>query len=139
LDRGVLTKRDVSGLINCSAMDAGNVFNAGKADAALSWSPDVYVAAREREAGHILASTKEATNLIADIFVARGDFLEQHPEDARRFVAGWLRGVEMVRKKPDKAAVRLQKSLTVVKTLDDAKGMLDDVKLPDYAQTSALF
>jgi NitT/TauT family transport system substrate-binding protein len=97
------------------------------------------VAARERTGGHILASTKEATNLIADIFVARGDFLEQHPEDVRRFVGGWLRGVDMVRKNPDRAAVLLQKSLSGVNTLEDAKGMLDDVKLPDYAENRAFF
>jgi len=139
LTQGGLTNRDVNWVFTSSAVDAANVFKAGKVDAAVSWSPDVYVAAREREGGHILASTKEATNLIADIFVARGDFLEQHPEDARRFVAGWIRGVEMVRKNPDKAAVLLQKSLTGVNTLDDAKGMLDDVKLPDYAENRGFF
>ncbi len=139
LTQGGLTNRDVNWVFTSSAVDAANVFKAAKVDAAVSWSPDVYVAAREREGGHILASTKEATNLIADIFVARGDFLQQHPEDARRFVAGWLRGVEMVRKNPDKAAVLLQKSLTGVNTLDDAKGMLDDVKLPDYAENRAFF
>jgi len=139
LTQGGLTNRDVNWVFTSSAVDAANVFKAGKVDAAVSWSPDVYVAARERAGGHILASTKEATNLIADIFVARGDFLDQHPEDARRFVAGWLRGVEMVKKNPDKAAVLLQKSLTGVNTLDDAKGMLDDVKLPDYAENRAFF
>ena len=139
LTQGGLTNRDVNWVFTTSAVDAANVFKAGKVDAAVSWSPDVYVAAREREGGHILASTKEATNLIADIFVARGDFLEQHPEDARRFVAGWLRGVEMVKKNPDKAAVLLQKSLTGVNTLDDAKAMLDDVKLPDYGENKAFF
>ncbi|PYQ54101.1 MAG: hypothetical protein DMF78_07225 [Acidobacteria bacterium] len=139
LTQGGLTNRDVNWVFTSSAVDAANVFKAGKVDAAVSWSPDVYVAARERDGGHILASTKEATNLIADIFVARGDFLDQHPEDARRFVAGWLRGVEMVKKNPDKAAVLLQKSLTGVNTLDDAKGMLDDVKLPDYAENRAFF
>jgi NitT/TauT family transport system substrate-binding protein len=139
LTQGGLTNRDVNWVFTSSAVDAANVFKAGKVDAAVSWSPDVYVAAREREGGHILASTKEATNLIADIFVARGDFLEQHPEDARRFVAGWLRGVEMVKKNPDKAAVLLQKSLTGVNTLDDAKAMLDDVKLPDYGENRAFF
>ena len=120
-------------------MDAANVFKSGKVDAAVSWSPDVYVAARERQGGHILASTKEASNLIADIFVARGDFLQQHPEDARRFVAGWLKGVEMVHKSPERAAVLLQKSLSGVNTLEDAKGMLEDVKLPDYAENRGFF
>ena len=101
LTQGGLTNRDVEWVFTASAVDAANVFKAGKVDAAVSWSPDVYVAARERQGGHILASTKEASNLIADIFVARGDFLEQHPEDARRFVAGWLKGVEMVEKNPE--------------------------------------
>ena len=100
LTQGGLTNRDVEWVFTDSAVDAANVFKAGKVDAAVSWSPDVYVAAREREGGHILASTKEASNLIADIFVARGDFVEKHPEDVRRFVGGWLKGVEMVNAEP---------------------------------------
>ena len=139
LTQGGLTNRDVEWVFTDSAVDAANVFKSGKVDAAVSWSPDVYVAARERQGGHILASTKEASNLIADIFVARGDFLEKHPEDARRFVAGWLKGVEMVEKNPERAAVLLQKSLSGVNTLEDAKGMLEDVKLPDYAENRAFF
>jgi len=78
----------------------------------VSWSPDVYIAARERQGGHILASTKEASNLIADIFVARGDFLEQHPEDVRRFVAGWLKGVELANANPDRTAALLARSFS---------------------------
>lgn len=134
LSQGGLTNRDVEWVFTDSAVDAANVFKAGKVDAAVSWSPDVYVAARERPGGHILASTKEASNLIADIFVARGDIVEQHPEDLRRFVAGWLKGVEMVEQNPTKAAVLLQKSLTGVNSLDDAKAMLEDVKLPGFAE-----
>jgi NitT/TauT family transport system substrate-binding protein len=139
LTQGGLTNRDVNWKFTDSAVDAANVFKAGQVDAAVSWSPDVYVAARERSGGHILASTKEATNLIADIFVARGDFIERHPEDVRRFVGGWIRGVEMVRKNPERAAVLLQKSLSGVNTLEDAKAMLEDVKLPDYAENRAFF
>ena len=139
LTQGGLTSRDVEWVFTDSAVDAANVFKAGKVDAAVSWSPDVYVAARERQGGHILASTREASNLIADIFVARGDFLDRYPEDTRRFVAGWLKGVEQVQKNPTKAATLLQKSLTGVNTLEDAKGMLEDVKLPDYAENRAFF
>jgi NitT/TauT family transport system substrate-binding protein len=139
LTQGGLSSRDVNWVFTDSAVDAANVFKAGKVDAAVSWSPDVYVAARERQGGHILASTREASNLIADVFVARGDFLDRYPEDARRFVAGWLKGVEMVQKNPLKTAMLLQKSLTGVNSLDDAKGMLEDVKLPDYAENRAFF
>ena len=138
LTRGNLTKRDVDWVFTTSAVEAANVFKAGKVDASVSWSPDVYIAARERQGGHILASTREATNLIADIFVARGDFLEQHPEDARRFVAGWLKGVELASQSPDKTAALLARSFSGI-GLEDAKGMLQDVKLPNYAENRAFF
>ena len=138
LTQGGLTSRDVNFIFTDSAVEAANVFKAGKVDAAVSWSPDVYVAARERQGGHILASTREATNLIADIFVARGDFLERYPEDVRRFVGGWLRGVDDANRNPDKTAVLLSRSFSGI-GLEDAKGMLQDVKLPTYAENVAFF
>jgi NitT/TauT family transport system substrate-binding protein len=138
LTQGGLTNRDVQWVFTTSAVDAANVFKAGKVDAAVSWSPDVYIAARERPGAHILASTKEASNLIADIFVARGDFIEQHPEDIRRFVAGWLKGVDLANANPEKTALLLTKSFSGI-GLEDAKGMLQDVKLPNYAENRAFF
>jgi NitT/TauT family transport system substrate-binding protein len=45
----------------------------------------------------------------------------------------------MVRKNPERAAVLLQKSLSGVNTLEDAKAMLEDVKLPDYSENRAFF
>lgn len=136
LTQGGLTNRDVNWVFTTSAVEAANVFKAGKVDAAVSWSPDVYMAAKER--GHILASTREASNLIADIFVARGDFIEQHPEDIRRFTAGWLKGVDLANANPDRTALLLAKSFSGI-GLDDAKGMLEDVKLPTYAENRAFF
>jgi NitT/TauT family transport system substrate-binding protein len=136
LTQGGLTNRDVQWVFTTSAVEAANVYKAGKVDAAVSWSPDVYLAEKER--GHILASTRDATNLIADIFVARGDFIEQHPEDLRRFVAGWLKGVDLANANPDKTAALLAKSFSGI-GLEDAKGMLQDVKLPTYAENRAFF
>ncbi len=136
LTQGGLTNRDVKWVFTTSAVEAANVFKAGKVDAAVSWSPDVYMAAKER--GHILASTKEASNLIADIFVARGDFIDQHPEDLRRFTAGWMKGVEAANANPDRTAALLAKSFSGI-GLEDAKGMLQDVKLPTYAENRAFF
>jgi len=138
LTQGGLTNRDVQWVFTSSAVEAANVFKAGQVDAAVSWSPDVYIAARERTGARILASTKEASNLIADIFVARGDFLAEHPEDARRFVAGWLKGVEQANANPDRTATLLARSFSGI-GLEDAKGMLADVKLPDYSETRAFF
>lgn len=138
LTQGGLTNRDVDWVFTTSAVEAANVFKAGKVDAAVSWSPDVYIAARERPGAKILASTREASNLIADIFVARGDFIEEHPEDLRRFAAGWLKGVEMANANPDSTAALMAKSFSGI-GLEDAKGMLQDVKLPTYSENRAFF
>jgi NitT/TauT family transport system substrate-binding protein len=138
LTQGGLTNRDVEWVFTTSAVEAANVFKAGRVDAAVSWSPDVYIAARERPGAKILASTREASNLIADIFVARGDFIERHPEDLRRFVGGWLKGVDLANANPDKTAALLAKSFSGI-GLEDAKGMLQDVKLPNYAENRAFF
>jgi len=138
LTHGGLTNRDVEWVFTTSAVEAANVFKAGRVDAAVSWSPDVYIAARERQGGHILASTREASNLIADIFVARGDFIERYPEDVRRFVGGWLKGVDLANANPDSTAALLAKSFSGI-GLEDAKSMLQDVKLPNYAENRAFF
>jgi NitT/TauT family transport system substrate-binding protein len=138
LTQGGLTNRDVQWVFTTSAVEAANVFKAGRVDAAVSWSPDVYIAARERPGAKILASTREASNLIADIFVARGDFIERYPEDLKRFVGGWLKGVDMANANPDKTAALLAKSFSGI-GLEDAKGMLQDVKLPNYAENRAFF
>jgi NitT/TauT family transport system substrate-binding protein len=138
LTQGGLTNRDVDWVFTTSAVEAANVFKAGRVDAAVSWSPDVYVAARERPGAKILASTREATNLIADIFVARGDVLDKHPEDVRRFVAGWIKGVELAQAAPERTAALLARSFSGI-SLEDAKGMLEDVKLPNYGENRSFF
>ena len=70
--------------------------------------------------------------------MARGDFIEEHPEDLRRFAAGWLKGVEMANANPASTAALLAKSFSGI-GLEDAKGMLEDVKLPTYAENRAFF
>jgi NitT/TauT family transport system substrate-binding protein len=120
-----------------SAIDAANVFKAGHVDATVSWSPDVYIAAREREGGKILMSTREATNLIADIFVARGDFIETYPEAVKKFVNGWLDGVDKVHKNPEHVIKLMAKGFNL--SLEDSRAMLGDVHLPNYADNMAFF
>jgi NitT/TauT family transport system substrate-binding protein len=138
LNRAGLQSNDVQWVWTTSAIEAANIFKAGKADACVSWAPDVFNAAEAVAGGHILASTKDATNLIADIFVARKDFLEAHRQELAALAAGWYLGVEEVKKDPDAAARLMASSFTGI-TLDDAKGMLDSVHLMDYAEATRFF
>lgn len=133
-----LNQSDVKVVFTASAIEAAQVFKAGQTDACVSWSPDVYMAAEARQGAKILASTREATSLIADIFVARGDFLEQHPNESAAFVAGWLKGVDMVEEDPDTAAKLMAHSFDGISE-SDAEGMLADVKLPTALENRQFF
>lgn len=138
LSQADLSTTDVNWVYTASAIEAAQLFQQGKVDAGVSWSPDVYNAAEAREGGHILASTKEATSLIADIFVARGDFVKKHPELAAKFVLGWLDGVDKVNKNPEPVYKLMVDGFEGI-GMDDAKGMLGDVKLPSYSENLAFF
>ena len=70
--------------------DARIDFVSGKVDAAVVWEPDVTEALQKRSGSHILFSSKTAANLIADVMVAREDFIAQHPDAIKAFVQGWL-------------------------------------------------
>lgn len=138
LTQGGLTNKDVEWVYTNSAVDAANTFKAGHVDACVSWSPDVYIAARERSGAKILASTDEATNLIADIFVARGDFAVNYPQEMAAFSAGWLKGVDMAHNDPERAARLMADNFAGI-TLQDGRDMLQDVKLPDYWENRQFF
>ncbi len=129
---------DVRWVFTDSAVEAAQLFRQKRVDAAVSWSPDVYLAAEDRKGGHILASTRDASSLIADVFVARGDFAKKHPEVLARFMMGWFEGVEKVNAKPSRAYKYLQDSFEGVDR-DTAKAMLKDVKLPSYAENLDFF
>ena len=133
-----LSTTDVNFTFTDSAIEAAQIFRQGRADAAVSWSPDVYQAAKDRKGGHILASTREATNLIADVFVVRGDFAKKHKGLVAKFVLGWLHGVDAVNKKPELSYDLMAKGFEGVDK-EAAKGMFADVKLPSYSENLAFF
>jgi len=83
----------VKGLVGTNASpDARADFTAGKVDAAVVWEPDVTEALKNRPNSHILVSSKTAANLIADLMVAREDFIKEHPDVIKAFIAGWFDG-----------------------------------------------
>ena len=127
LTQAGMTQNDIKPQFTASAMDAAQLFKAGKVDACVAWSPDVYIAAGSREGATILASTREATSLLGGTIVARGDFCNQHPSELTKFIRGWMDGVKKCEDDPDAAAAVLVKTFKV--TNDDAVGMLGDLKL----------
>lgn len=78
-------------------------FVAGQVDATVVWEPDVKQALK-RDNSHILVSTKDFPNIIADMMVAKNDFIKSHPKTIDAFVRGWLDGVEEAKSNPELAA-----------------------------------
>src|SRR5207237_5236579 len=81
--------------------DARADFVANKVDAAVVWEPDVTEAISKRPGAHILFSSKTAANLIADIMVAREDFIKDHPDVIKAIVQGRLEGAGEANRNPD--------------------------------------
>lgn len=98
--------------------DARADFVAGKVDAAVVWEPDVTAALMKRPNSHILVSSREARKLIADLMVAREDFLHEHPDVIQAFVSGWLvDGTTAAARHPDTMVRLLMESEPLYKDL----------------------
>jgi NitT/TauT family transport system substrate-binding protein len=70
------------------------LFAEGKVDVACLWEPDVTLALGSRSGAHRLFSTADATELVADVLLAREDFLERKPEQAAKVARAWFAGVK---------------------------------------------
>jgi NitT/TauT family transport system substrate-binding protein len=92
LEAGNLTVGDVELVEVPSATDAAAMFKAGRVDAAAVWSPDDRECLKSVNGAKVLKSTREATNIIADVFYAKAAYIEKNQEKIKALVEGWLRG-----------------------------------------------
>jgi NitT/TauT family transport system substrate-binding protein len=121
--------------------DARTDFVAGKVDAAVVWEPDVTEALQKRPNSHILVSSATAANLIADLMVAKEDFIEQHPDVVKAFVQGWLDGTAEANRRPSEAARLLVENESLYKDLGEEETLrqLSKVKWADLADNAKMF
>lgn len=97
-------------------------YESGKVDAAVLWDPDLSLALKG--GGHVVYSTKTATNLIYDVMVC-----DQHVLDdpkgrvaVKKFVSGWMQGVAAAKANPDQAVAALVKSEKMFELLQKQQG-----------------
>jgi NitT/TauT family transport system substrate-binding protein len=122
--------------------DARADFVAGKVDAAVVWEPDVQEALQKRPGSHILVSSKEANKLIADLMVAREEFIRDHPDVIEDFIQGWVvDGTEEANRNPDLVANLLMQNESVYKDLglETTKSNLASVKWADLSDNAEMF
>lgn len=81
-----------------AALESGNV------DAAVLWDPDLSLALRATK-GHVVYSTRTASNLIFDVIVCDQRVLDdaQGTVAVQKLVNGWMKGVDAAKADPDGA------------------------------------
>jgi outer membrane protein OmpA-like peptidoglycan-associated protein/ABC-type amino acid transport substrate-binding protein len=104
-----------------AALESGNV------DAAALWDPDLSLALRATK-GHVVYSTRTASNLIFDVIVCDKRVLDSQEGAAavQKLVNGWMAGVEAAKADPDGAVDALVKTEEFFTLLakDEGKGFV---------------
>ena len=65
-----------------SAIDAADAFKSNAVDAAVVWSPDDADCVSQVAGSRVLESTKNATHIIADVFIAKKTFVNKYRRPA---------------------------------------------------------
>ena len=87
-----LTQKDVKLAKVADALKATELFKNGQCDAAVIWSPDDEDLLKTVSGSKVIMSTAVATDVIADVWMAKSSFIAAHPKEVREFAEGQLRG-----------------------------------------------
>ncbi len=92
LEAGNLTYDDIMPVKVANAIDAADLFKKGQVDAAVVWSPDDADCVAKVAGSRVLQSTREASYIIADVFVAKKKYVDEHRDALKALVEGWMKG-----------------------------------------------
>lgn len=92
LDAADLTVNDIKIVEVPSAIDAADAFKNNSVDAAVVWSPDDKDCVTKVPGARILQSTKNASHIIADVFIAKKKFIQENKEKLQKLYEGWMIG-----------------------------------------------
>jgi NitT/TauT family transport system substrate-binding protein len=120
-------------------IEPATLFAQQKVDAAVAWDPDMSDAVTKRRGSKKIYDTRVANRLIADVLVISDRFSANSPQTVRKFLEGWLEGVEFIRQQPVRAYTLIGTIKDFNLPADLAKAMLEGVRLSDYADNRAFF
>jgi NitT/TauT family transport system substrate-binding protein len=119
------------------AFQAAAAFNADKSiDCVVTWSPDIYNL--EKIPGNkMLVNTQTANKLIADVWMVRADYAKDNKAIIEGLIRGTFDAIDSLKTEGGKA--RAAKLLADAYAIPepDARGMLGDAHLTNYAETRA--
>jgi NitT/TauT family transport system substrate-binding protein len=92
MDAGEVGWGDVQIIPVANGIDAADLFKKQQVDAAVVWSPDDQDCVAKIEGSKVLVSTKKASHIIADVWLATKATVEEKREALKAFVEGTLKG-----------------------------------------------
>ncbi len=92
LEAAGMKSADVELVRQASAIDAAQVFKSGQVDAAVVWSPDDQACLQAVAGSRILESTRSASHIIADGFIAKRAWVAANRDKLQKLYEGWMRG-----------------------------------------------
>src|SRR3954471_6215481 len=136
---GGLQPAEVKMQFTGDAFEAAAAFNGDRSLAGcVSWAPDIYNLSKVR-GNRMLVNTQTANKLIADVWFARADFAQDHPD----MVEGLVRGIfdAMVELKQDTAKQKVSELMAAGYGIPaaDALGMLGDAHSTNWAENYQFF
>jgi NitT/TauT family transport system substrate-binding protein len=139
LEAAGLKYSDVTVVKTTDNFKAAELFRSKDVDAAVVWSPDDVLATRDVPGSRILVTTREQSQLIADIFFAKETLLNEKKDMIKGFYEGWMKGVSEMKVPAnyDKAAKYLAELNQV--SVDDAKGMMENVYWANHGDNLNFF
>lgn len=140
LDAGGLSIDDVEIIPQANAIDAAAAFKSQQVDAAVVWSPDDEACVRAVPGSKVLESTRSASNIIADFFFAKREFVEANRDRLQKLYEGWMRGAAEINNSAaskEKAIKILSQGLGVPE--EDARVAINNVRLVTHGDNLNFF
>lgn len=140
LDAGGLSINDVQIVKQASAIDAASAFKSQQVDAAVVWSPDDELSLRAVPGSRVLESTRSASNIIADFFFAKREYVNANRDKLQKLYEGWMRGAAEINSSAaakGKAAKILAEGLGIPEP--DAAAAIANVRLVTHGDNLNFF
>jgi len=108
-------------------------------DACATWAPDIYkiTDAGGVKGAHLLTTTGDANQLIADVFAVRTDFFNDHKDIVKGLVEGIFIGMDLAIKNPEKAAELLGEGFSI--DASECLAMMGDAHMTNFAENLKFF
>jgi len=135
--KGILNRRISQDLPNAVV----STFAAGKADAIVTWEPNISAALKQVPGSHVIFSSETAANLIGDCFLAKTEFISQNGDLIKPFIKGWFEGAFQAHNDSQKAVTVMMDSFPDFKSLgkDGCLETFNKVKLTTLADNAKTF